>query len=135
MPRNLMLKKSHNICKKSCRNLVYLGHFWKFINTIIVHTLSSNIFFLYLDTVNKHFREFAKQSQESVQCGDCAVVYAHPENVVSATSSIKQTLLSDVCQKRVVACVVDEAHCIVGWGSRYVNLVYRLDKTIAFTAV
>ena len=59
-----------------------------------------------------------KLTEASVFVGGCALVYTHPENVVNPSKSVLSLLLGERYQNDVVACVVDEAHCIVEWGSR-----------------
>ena len=46
------------------------------------------------------------------------IVYCHPEAVICPSKDIKALLLGDVYQKKVVACIVDEAHCVVEWGMK-----------------
>ena len=46
------------------------------------------------------------------------IVYCHPEAVICPSKDIKALLLGDVYQQKVVACIVDEAHCVVEWGMK-----------------
>ena len=44
---------------------------------------------------------------------ECKILFAHPEDLLSEVG--KTLLKSDVFQKNVVACVIDEAHCVEMW--------------------
>ena len=56
------------------------------------------------------------------------IVYCHPEAVICPSKDMKALLLRDVYQQKVIACIVDEAHCVVEWGMKLVlsNLVLLL---------
>eukprot|EP00794_Sanderia_malayensis_P016283 gene16284-17921_t len=58
------------------------------------------------------------QFSMSVASGNCPIVFLHPEAIASPSESARKLLTGDKYQNNVVACVVDEAHCIVEWGSQ-----------------
>ena len=45
--------------------------------------------------------------------GQCKIIFAHPEDLLSDIG--RKLMKSDVFQKNVVACVIDEAHCVEMW--------------------
>ena len=45
--------------------------------------------------------------------GDVQIVFAHPEALLSKEG--REPMNSKVFQRNVVACVVDEAHCVEIW--------------------
>ena len=54
-----------------------------------------------------------KSSNEKIVNGDVQIVFAHPEALLSKEGRILMN--SDVYKTNVVACVVDEAHCVEIW--------------------
>ena len=48
-----------------------------------------------------------------VKAGTCKLVFGHPEAFLSGNG--RKLLRSPVYQKRVVTCVIDEAHCVMEW--------------------
>lgn len=45
--------------------------------------------------------------------GDVQILFAHPKALLSQEG--RELMNSDVFQRNVVACVVDEAHCVEIW--------------------
>jgi superfamily II DNA helicase RecQ len=45
--------------------------------------------------------------------GLTSIVFAHPEDLLSDVG--RKLMKSDVYQKHVVACVIDEGHCVEMW--------------------
>jgi ATP-dependent DNA helicase RecQ len=45
--------------------------------------------------------------------GQCSIVFAHPEALFSKEG--RELMVSQVFQDNVVACVIDEAHCVEIW--------------------
>lgn len=68
--------------------------------------------------------EFSRKTNVLVFAGKCALVYTHPEAIISPSCSVHKMLISSTYQKHVVACVIDEAHCIVDWGTKYLYNVF-----------
>lgn len=54
---------------------------------------------------------------ELIVKGKCKLLFCHPEAVLSKSG--RALMKSDVYQKNVVACVIDEAHCIEMWGKEF----------------
>ena len=50
---------------------------------------------------------------KDVRAGNCKLVFGHPEAFLSSNG--RKLLRSPVYQKRVVACVIDEVHCVMEW--------------------
>ena len=50
---------------------------------------------------------------EKLLNGDCQLVFSHPEALLSVKG--RNLMKSNVFQRNVVACVVDEAHCVEMW--------------------
>ncbi|XP_028394542.1 putative ATP-dependent DNA helicase Q1 [Dendronephthya gigantea] len=56
--------------------------------------------------------------EEKLRDGYYQIVFAHPETLISSKYG-RNLLLSKPYQENVVAVVIDEAHCIVDWGSDF----------------
>lgn len=54
-----------------------------------------------------------KSPNEKIVNGDVQIVFAHPEALLSKEG--RKLMNSDVYKRNVVACVVDEAHCVEIW--------------------
>ena len=50
--------------------------------------------------------------------GKCSIVYCHPEVIVSPQNTTRKLLVGEKYQKNVIACIIDEAHCIMDWGDK-----------------
>ena len=50
--------------------------------------------------------------------GKCSIVYCHPVVIVSPQNTTRKLLVGETYQKNVVACIIDEAHCIMDWGDK-----------------
>jgi superfamily II DNA helicase RecQ len=55
----------------------------------------------------------AEDNCETPDYGQCKILFAHPEDILSDIG--RKLMKSDVFQKNVVACVIDEAHCVEMW--------------------
>ena len=55
----------------------------------------------------------AEDNCETPDYGQCKILFAHPEDILSDIG--RKLMISDVFQKNVVACVIDEAHCVEMW--------------------
>ena len=53
------------------------------------------------------------ETQTPLDYGQCKIIFAHPEDLLSDIG--RKLMKSDVFQKNVVACVIDEAHCVEMW--------------------
>ncbi|CAB4000680.1 Hypothetical predicted protein [Paramuricea clavata] len=62
--------------------------------------------------------------------GQCKILFAHPEDILSDIG--RKLIKSDVFQKNVVACVIDEAHCVEMWGNDFRKDFKGLDCLKAF---
>lgn len=52
-----------------------------------------------------------------VKSGELDILFGHPEAFLSAEG--RQLLKSDIFKERVVACAIDEAHCVEIWGKEF----------------
>ena len=66
-----------------------------------------------VDEVNDTFKQLGEASANLATNGDCPLVYTHPENIICPSKSTRSLLFGEKYQPHVVACVVDEAHCVV----------------------
>ena len=55
-----------------------------------------------------------RETLKKVQNGEFRVVFAHPEAIVASREG-RALLQNKFFQSKVVACIVDEAHCIENW--------------------
>ena len=53
------------------------------------------------------------QIPEDILNGQCAIIFAHPEALLSKEG--RELMTSQVFQENVAACVIDEAHCVELW--------------------
>lgn len=45
--------------------------------------------------------------------GHAKIVFAHPEDILSDVG--QKIMITDIIQKNVVPCVIDEGHCVEMW--------------------
>ena len=69
-------------------------------------------FFDHTGDENEEADETCKVSKELIE-GKVKLVFGHPESLLSTCG--RKLLKSEVYQKNVVACVIDEAHCVEVW--------------------
>ena len=58
---------------------------------------------------NEHDQEFSKDIAD----GNLSILFGHPESFLSSDG--RNLLKSAQYRKRIVACVIDEAHCVDIW--------------------
>ena len=63
-------------------------------------------------SLNEKLTEEAHQIPSDILNGQCSIVFAHPEALLSKG---RKLMTSKVYQDNVVACVIDEAHCVEIW--------------------
>lgn len=66
-----------------------------------------------------------------LRCGLAKIVFCHPEAVLSEEG--RRLMKSDIYQNNVVACVVDEAHCIDMWGKEFRTEFSQLSSLRSFS--
>ena len=54
---------------------------------------------------------------ENIVNGQCKLVFCHPEAILSPEGH--KLMVSRIYEENVVACVIDEAHCIEIWGKEF----------------
>ncbi|XP_028416773.1 ATP-dependent DNA helicase Q1-like isoform X2 [Dendronephthya gigantea] len=88
-----------------------------------------------------HLTEEDYQIPNDILNGECSIVFAHPEALLSKEG--RKLMTSQIYQDNVVACVIDEAHCVELWGEEFrtdfkdlssLKAFFPLVPTIALTA-
>ncbi|XP_028412369.1 uncharacterized protein LOC114535187 isoform X2 [Dendronephthya gigantea] len=62
--------------------------------------------------------DFSECEDKKLRDGQYNIVFAHPETLISSKYG-RELLLSEIYQENVLAIVIDEAHCILDWGSDF----------------
>ncbi|XP_057313372.1 uncharacterized protein LOC130654739 [Hydractinia symbiolongicarpus] len=67
---------------------------------------------------------------KSIVAGKCKILFAHPESLLSDQG--RKILRSKIYEENVVACVIDEAHCVELWGEEFRTEFQNLSVFQAF---
>ncbi len=70
------------------------------------------------DEEGMDFKKLNIIAEENIKEEKAKLVFAHPEAFISCRDG-RKILLSEVFQKRVVACVIDEGHLVDEWGFEF----------------
>ena len=72
-----------------------------------------NYFRRHKDAIKNVDEEAKFEIPSDILNGQCSIVFAHPEALLSEEG--QGLMASKVYQDNVVACVIDEAHCVEIW--------------------